>query len=105
MSGRATRLASLEEPLSFVAGDRLVKEPLFRPRVIQIVVDDVVAEGLTCHRTALELLDRLSKRRGYPRQALVRISVPLEHWRGLDRVLEPVQACRDHGGEGEVRVA
>src|SRR5688500_17218140 len=103
MTGR-TGLASLEEALPLVAGDGLVKEPLLRLRVVQVVVDDLVAERLTCHRTSLELVNGLTKRRRNARQIGIRIRVALEHRRRLNPVFEPAQARCEHGCESEVRV-
>src|SRR5687768_9417038 len=103
MTGR-TGLASLEEALPLVAGDGSVKEPLLRLRVVQVVVDDFVAERFACHRTSLELVNGLAKRRRNARQIGIRVRVALEHRRRLDPVLEPVQARCEHGREGEIRV-
>ena len=63
-------LAALEEPLPLVARDDLVKEPLLGTRVVQVVVDDLVAECLARHGTRLERLDCLPERRRHARQAL-----------------------------------
>src|SRR5919198_1334185 len=97
-------LGALEEPLPLVAGHGLVEEPLLGTRVVQVVVDDLVAEGLPGERRALERLDRLPDRGGNPRQARIGVGVPLEHRRRLDASVETVQAGRDHRREGEVRI-
>ena len=52
-------LATLEQPLSFVTRHDLVEQTLFGARVVQVVVDDVVAQRRTGDRPALERLDRL----------------------------------------------
>src|SRR5947208_11168877 len=88
---RARGSAPLEHPLALVAGDDLVEEALLRARVVQVVVDDLVAEGGARHRPALEAVDRLAQRR---REAfhvgLVRVA--LERGRQLEPVLDPVES-------------
>src|SRR5437868_15229649 len=37
-------LATFEEPLPLIGGDDLVEQRLLRPRVVEVVIDDVVAE-------------------------------------------------------------
>jgi hypothetical protein len=54
-----TRLAALEESLALVAGDDRVEQPLLGARVVEVVVDDVVAERCPRHRARLERLDRV----------------------------------------------
>jgi hypothetical protein len=68
-----TGLSTLEEPLALVAGDDTVKECLLGAGVIQIVVDDVVAESAPGDNARMRC----------PRVA--------EATRGL---LDPVQAAR-----------
>ena len=54
-------LSALVEPLPLVAGDGLVEEALLRARVVQVVVDDVVAERGARHRALLERGDSLTE--------------------------------------------
>src|SRR5438132_3720917 len=82
------KLATLEEPLPLVAGDDLVEQPLLRAPVVEVVVDDLVAERRTCHRPRLQRRDGLAQRRREPlRVGLVR--VPLERRRELELVPDP----------------
>src|SRR5262249_33776814 len=95
---------ALEEPLPLVARHRLVEQALLGPRVVEVVVDDVVAERLAGHAGALELVDRLSERRRDPRDVAALVGVPLDLRRGVELVVDPVQARRDHRREAEVGV-
>src|SRR5918992_4458833 len=98
-----TGLAALEEPFTLIAGDDTVEECLFRACVVEVVVDDVVAECSPCHASGLESRDGLAERAGKPvRVGLVRVSLE-GRWR-LERLLDPVQARRDQRREGEIRV-
>src|SRR2546429_8922946 len=55
------RLAALEEPLAFVRRHDLVEERLLGPGVVQVVLEDVVAEGGAGHAAALWVADRLTQ--------------------------------------------
>ena len=55
-----TGLPSLEQPLPFLARDGLIEQPLFDSRVVQVVIDDLVAECRARHRPLLERVDRLA---------------------------------------------
>src|SRR5919202_2373144 len=81
-------LATLEHPLPLVARHDLVEEPLLRARVVQVVVDHLVAEGGPRDRAGLERRDRLAQR---ARESLrVRdVRVPLERRRKLELLLDP----------------
>src|SRR5918911_2555666 len=57
-------LATLEHPLPLVARHDLVEEPLLRAGVVQVVVDDLVAERGPRDRAGLERRDRLAQRGG-----------------------------------------
>src|SRR5829696_4993135 len=94
---------TLEHALALVARDDLVEHSLLRPRVIQIVIDDLVAERGPCDRALLERLDRLAQRVWKAlRVRLVR--VPLERRWQLEPFLDPVEPGGDQRGEREVRV-
>src|SRR5262249_3615416 len=68
--------ATLEHPLALVTGDDLVEEPLLRPCVVEVVVDDLVAEDPVRHRPALERRDRIPERmREAPDVRLVRVAL------------------------------
>src|ERR1700730_8343452 len=54
--------SALEEPLALVAGHRLVEELLLGARVVEVVVDDVVAERRSRDLAVLKLADRLVER-------------------------------------------
>src|SRR5438874_5900453 len=96
-------LATFEESLPFPAGDDLVEEPLLGAAVVQVVLDDLVAERGARDVPLLERRDRLAQRR---REALgVRlVGVPLERRRQLELLLDPVQPSREERGEREVWV-
>src|SRR5262245_38046586 len=96
-------LATLEHPLALVAGDDLVEEPLLRARVVQVVVDDLVAERGARHRSRLERGRRLAQARREARDVgLVRVA--LERRLELEALLDAVQARGEQRGEREVRV-
>src|SRR5437764_2351682 len=96
-----TGLATLVQALALVAGDDLVEQALLCPRVVQIVVDDVVAERGPGHRPPLQRLDCLTERR---RKALrIRlVRVPLQRRGQLEALLDTVEAGRDQGRKGQV---
>src|SRR5262245_54736339 len=54
--------ATLEHPRALVAGDDLVEEALLRARVVEVVVDDLVAEEPARDVATLELADRVTER-------------------------------------------
>src|SRR5436305_15098864 len=57
-----TGLATLEHPLALVARDHLVEQLLLGARVVQVVVDDLVAKKLPRDGAVLELGDRVAQR-------------------------------------------
>src|SRR5207248_3869754 len=88
-SSPMTGLATLIQALAFITRDDLVEQTLFRPRVVQVMVDDVVPERSACHRPLLERVDRLTESRGKAlRVRLVR--VPLERRGQLEPLLDAV---------------
>ena len=101
--GRDRPLAAFIHALALVAGDRLVEEALLRARVVQVVVDDVVAEGGARHRPLLERRDRLAQRVGEA-LGVGLVGVALERRRQLELVLDPVagrrRAARRRRGTG-----
>src|SRR3954452_12583301 len=96
-------LPTLEQSLALVAGDDAVEELLLGARVVEVVVDDVVAERRPRDLALLERGDRLAQRR---REALRvgHVGVPLERRRRIEHLLDPVQARREQRREREVRV-
>src|SRR3954465_1914371 len=87
-------LPTLEEPLALPVGDDGVEELLLDARVVQVMVDDLIAERGTCHATFLQRGRRLAQRR---REALrIRlVRVPLDRGRQLETALDPVEARGD----------
>src|SRR3954453_18487709 len=98
-----TGLATLEHPLPLVLRYDLVEQTLLGARVVQVVVDHLVAEQRTCHSPALEPRDRLAHRR---RKALDigLVRVPLEGRPQLELLLDPVEARCKQRAEREIRI-
>src|SRR5215210_2283828 len=95
--------AALEQPLTLVAGNDLVEEALLRARIIEVVVDDVVAQRRAGDGAVFQRRDRLAQRM---REALgVRfVRIALESRRQRRVVLDPVQAGRQQRREREVGI-
>lgn len=93
----------LEVALTLPVGDEGVVQALLGARVVEVVVDDLVAEGATRHRSLLEGGDRFTHRRWEPVRIRL-VGVALEARRELELLLDPVQAGGDHGREREVGV-
>src|SRR6478752_8539787 len=98
-----TGLATLEQTLPLVGRHDLVEEALLGARVIQIVVDDIVAQSRPRHRSSLELSDCLAQRR-WEALRIRFVGVPFQSGRKLEPLLNPVQAGRDQSRESEVRI-
>src|SRR5581483_4253463 len=98
-----TGLATLEHPLALVARHRLIEQTLLVARVVQVVVDDLVAEETARDVPALEPVDRVAQR---VRKALDvgLVGVPLERGTELELLLDPVETRTEKRGEREVRV-
>src|SRR5579862_6028022 len=98
-----TGLATLEHPLPLVRRDDLVEEALLGARVVQVVVDDLVAEERARDRSLLERRGRVAQR---VREALdVRfIRVALERGPELEPLLDSVEPGGEQRREREVRV-
>src|SRR5213080_3969530 len=96
-------LPTLEEPLPLVGRHHLVEQRLLGPRVVQVVVDHVLAERLARHLAVLEAPDRVPQR---VREALhVRlVSVALELGGQGQVLLDAAQSRRQQGGEAQVGV-
>src|SRR6185312_12248537 len=86
-AGPVTGSGPLEIALALPVGDVPIEEPLLGPRVVEVVVDDLVAEGRPGDAALLQRRDRLPQRR-----------------REAQLVLDPVDAGGDHRREREVRV-
>src|SRR5438094_5057717 len=97
-----TGLPTLEHPLALVVGHNGVEETLLRARVVQVVIDHLVAEQRARHRPVLEPVDRLSQR---VREALDvgLVRVALECGPELELLLDSVQAGREERRERKVR--
>src|SRR5947209_8800484 len=96
-------LATLEHPLPLIAGHRLVEQPLLGARVVQVVVDDLVAEKLARDRALLEARDRLAQRVREPLR-IRGVRVSLERGPELELVLDPVQPGGEQRRERKIRV-
>ena len=80
-----------------------VEQLLLGARVVEVVVDHLVAERRARHRAALERRDRLAQR---VREAVGvgLVGVALERRRQLELLLDPVQAGRDDRREREIGI-
>src|SRR5713226_7070941 len=96
-------LPTLEEPFAFVTRDHLVELRLLGARVVQVVVDHVVAERLPRHRPVLQGSNRIAKRMGESLD-IGFIRVAFERGPKVQLLLDPVEAGRDQGSNGQVRV-
>src|SRR6476661_4869809 len=86
-----TGLPTLVHPLALVVRHDGVEQPLLRTRVVQVMVDRLVAEQRACDRPAFKLLDRLAQSVREPLDVgLVRVA--LERGPKLELLLDPVQA-------------
>src|SRR6188472_3971002 len=101
--GAATRSDALEIAPSFPVGDVPIEEPLLGARIVEVVVDDLVAERGPGDRPLLERGDRVSHRAREPLGTRL-VGVSLERGREPELVLDPVEARRDHRCEREIRV-
>src|SRR5256885_11792184 len=97
------RSATLVHPLALVIRHDGIEQPLLRTRVVQVMVDHLVAEQRACDRPAFEPLDRLAEG---VREALDvgLVRVALERRPELELLLDPVQAGCEERRESEVRI-
>src|SRR5256885_8704553 len=93
-----TGLATLVQPLAFVARDDLVEQALLRTRVVEVMVDDVFAERRAGHRSLLERVGRLAERRGKALRVRL-VGIALERRRHLEPLLDAVEPRRDQRRE------
>src|ERR1700730_1906774 len=98
-----TGLATLEHPLALVGCHDLIEEALLGARVVQIVIDDLVAKQLARHRPGLETSDRLAQR---TREALDigLVRVAFEGRAELELLFDAVQPGGKQRAEREVRI-
>src|SRR5436309_10016330 len=96
-------LPTLEQPLPLIAGNYLVEQGLLGARVVQVVVDDVVAERLAGHPALLEARDGVTQCVGETLHVRL-VGVALELGREGQLLLDAAEARRQEGGETEVRV-
>src|SRR5260370_29737221 len=96
-------LATLEHPLPLVTRHDFVEQPLLGARVVQVVVDHLVAEQRARERTALEPRDRVAQRM---REALDIgfVGVPHEGGAELELLLDAVETRGEQRREREVRI-
>src|SRR3954471_12538199 len=96
-------LATLEHPLALIGRHDRVEEPLLGASVVQVVIDDLVAEQMARERPVLEPVDRVAERM---REALDvgLVRVALERGPELEARLDPVEPRGEQRGECEVRV-
>ena len=90
-SGRAGALAALEQPLALPAGDYLATELLLGPAVVEVVVDDLVADAVNAIHTVFESAIASQGRREAGGVALV--GVPLRAAAAVEGVLIPSPAA------------
>src|ERR1041385_5911370 len=71
-----TGLATLEEPLTLPPRHDRVEQPLLDTRVVQVMLHDLGAERVTCHRARLESHHGVAQRRRETiRIGLVRVAL------------------------------
>src|SRR5262245_59890676 len=102
-AGAATGSGALEVALSFPVGDVAIEEPLLGTRVVEVVVDDLVAERGARHRAMLQRGDRVAHRAREPVRLRL-VGVPLERGSEPQLVLDAVEPRGDDRREGEIRV-
>src|SRR5260370_1935297 len=96
-------LPTLEEPLPLIRRDDLVEQRLLRARVVQVVVDHVLAERGARHLAFLQRRDRVAQRvRESLDVGLVGVALELRRQRQL--LLDPAQARREQRGKAQVGV-
>src|ERR1700730_12953833 len=97
------RSAALEDPFALVAGDHLVELRLLCARVVEVVVDHIVAKSLPRHRPLLQRSDGITQ---CVRESLhIRfVSIACERGPKLELLLDAVEAGGDQRSDGEVRV-
>src|SRR5581483_2416431 len=98
-----TGLPTCEHPLPLVAGDRLVEELLLGARVVEVVVDDLVAEDLARDGALLQSRDGLPQRVREP-LGVRDVRIALERRPERQLVLDAVQTRAEQRGEHEIRV-
>src|SRR4029078_6642442 len=96
--GAAPRSDALEIAPSLPVGDVPIEEPLLGARIVDVVVDDLVAERRSRDRPLLERGDPFAHRARKPLCARL-VGVPLERRREPELVLDPVEPGRDHRRE------
>src|SRR6478735_3131262 len=102
-AGAATGSGALEVALSFPVGDVPIEQPLLGARVVEVVVDDLVAERGAGDGALFQRVDRVEHRaREAVGARLVRVS--LECGREPQLVLDPVEPGRDDRREREIRI-
>src|SRR6266540_6707333 len=96
-------LATLEQPLALITGNDLIEKTLLHAPVVQVMVDDLIAERPPRNAALLHLIYRLPQRRREARRVRL-VGVALERLRQLELPLDPVQACGDHRRESEIGI-
>src|SRR5215470_277602 len=97
-------LDPFKEPHELPVGDGLVEGLLLEPAVVEVVLDDSLAEGLARQLRALQLVERLAQRLGHLAELGVLVGVAVVEPGRLEPLVDPVKAGRDRRGEGEIRV-
>src|SRR5690348_2157944 len=97
------RLATLEHALALVAGHRFVEQLLLGARVVEVVVDHLVAEQPARDVARLEPVDRFAQ--GVREACYIGlVRVAFERRLELELLLDPMEAGGQERGEREVRV-
>src|SRR5258708_18729192 len=98
-----TGLATLEHPLPLVLRYDLVEQALLGARVVQVVVDHLVAEQRSRNGPAFQARDRLAHRR---RKALDvgLIGIALERRPELEPLLDPVETRGEQRAAREIGI-
>ena len=91
--------------MTFPVGDRGVEGVGFDREEMRVVIDDAFAEETARDGAVPKAVGRLTQRSRNALQRCRCVGVAIEAGRWLDAVFDPVEATRQRGGVGEIRVA
>src|SRR5438552_11520235 len=108
LAGRASvsllALNSLEQSQQFPVGDGLVEGLLLEAAVMEVMLDDSLAQGLARQLRPLELGECLPQRLGHLAELRVLVGIAVVKLGRLELLVDAVETRGDGRGEGQVRV-